>query len=69
MRMHDLGSTAARVSSPVPRRVLPASFTAWVAAIGSWPASAGDRELVKLAKYLTAIGSCTDCHTPGHFLG
>jgi mono/diheme cytochrome c family protein len=69
MSIHDFGSAATRVASQAVRRVLPAAFAALVAAIGSPPASAADRELVERGKYLVTIGNCTDCHTPGHFLG
>jgi mono/diheme cytochrome c family protein len=31
--------------------------------------SAADKQQVARGKYLVSIGSCTDCHTPGHFLG
>jgi mono/diheme cytochrome c family protein len=69
MSIHDFGSAAARVASQAARRVLPTAFTALVAAIGSPPAGAADRELVERGKYLVTIASCTDCHTPGNFLG
>ncbi len=69
MSIHDLGSAAAHVTSQAARRVLPAAFAVLVAAIGSPPAGAGDRELVERGKYLATIASCTDCHTPGYFLG
>lgn len=32
------------------------------------PAHAADPQLER-GKYLVQIGGCTDCHTPGHFLG
>jgi len=38
-------------------------------AVGSQSAGAADRGLVERGKYLATIGSCTDCHTPGYFLG
>lgn len=69
MSIHDPGFAAARLASQVTRRVLPAAFTALAAAIGSPPAGAADSKLVERGKYLVTIGSCTDCHTPGHFLG
>lgn len=69
MSIHDFGSAAARVASQAAMRVLPAAFAALVAAIGSPPAGAADREVVERGKYLVTIASCTDCHTPGHFLG
>ena len=28
-----------------------------------------DKQAVARGKYLVGVGSCTDCHTPGHFLG
>jgi len=28
-----------------------------------------NKQMVARGKYLVGIGSCTDCHTPGHFLG
>jgi mono/diheme cytochrome c family protein len=68
MSIHDFGSAAARVASQAAKRVLPAAFAA-LAAIGSPPAGAADSKLVERGKYLVTIGSCTDCHTPGHFLG
>ncbi|MGO8176467.1 c-type cytochrome [Rhizobium leguminosarum] len=69
MSIHDFGSAATRVASRADRRVLPAAFAALVAAIGSSPAGAADSELVERGEYLVTITSCTDCHTPGHFLG
>jgi mono/diheme cytochrome c family protein len=68
MSIHDFGSAAARVASQAAKRVLPAAFAA-LAAIGLPPAGAADSKLVERGKYLVTIGSCTDCHTPGHFLG
>jgi mono/diheme cytochrome c family protein len=40
-------------------------------AIWSFVIDAGRAEDAQLArgKYLVTLGSCTDCHTPGHFLG
>ena len=32
-------------------------------------ATAADQHEVARGKYLVTIGSCTDCHTPGHFFG
>jgi len=69
MSIHDFGSAAARVASQAARRALPITFTALAAAIGSLPAGAADNKLVERGKYLVTIGNCTDCHTPGHFLG
>ncbi|MCA2409352.1 cytochrome c [Rhizobium leguminosarum bv. viciae 248] len=69
MSIHDFGSAVTRVASRAVRRVLPAAFAALAAAIGSPPAGAADSQLVERGKYLVTIASCTDCHTPGHFLG
>jgi mono/diheme cytochrome c family protein len=33
------------------------------------PAAAADSAQVARGKYLVTIGGCTDCHTPGNFLG
>jgi mono/diheme cytochrome c family protein len=33
------------------------------------PAKAADAAQVARGKYLVGLMSCTDCHTPGHFLG
>jgi mono/diheme cytochrome c family protein len=33
------------------------------------PAHAADAKQIAHGKYLVNAGSCTDCHTPGHFLG
>jgi len=32
-------------------------------------ANAADAKEIARGKYLVGAGSCTDCHTPGHFLG
>jgi mono/diheme cytochrome c family protein len=32
-------------------------------------AHAADAKAIARGKYLVGAGSCTDCHTPGHFLG
>jgi hypothetical protein len=32
-------------------------------------AAAADQHEIARGKYLVTIGSCTDCHTPGHFFG
>jgi mono/diheme cytochrome c family protein len=32
-------------------------------------AHAADQHQIARGKYLVTIGSCTDCHTPGHFFG
>lgn len=69
MSIHDFGSAATRMVSQAARRVLPATFAALAAAIGPPPAGAADSKLVERGKYLVTIASCTDCHTPGHFLG
>lgn len=63
MSIHDFGSAATRAV-----RASLVAFAAFLT-IGSPPASGTDRELVERGKYLAAIGSCTDCHTPGHFFG
>ena len=31
--------------------------------------AAGNQHQIARGKYLVTIGSCTDCHTPGHFFG
>jgi mono/diheme cytochrome c family protein len=33
------------------------------------PVQAADQEQVERGRYLVTLGGCTDCHTPGHFLG
>ena len=49
------------------RFVLPlaAAALAGTLASGTWAAESA----IKRGAYLVAIGSCTDCHTPGHLLG
>lgn len=69
MSIHDFGSAAARMASQAAWRLLPAAFAALAAVIASPPAGAVDSNLVERGKYLVTIGVCTDCHTPGHFLG
>jgi mono/diheme cytochrome c family protein len=43
-------------------------FLALMAAAPVAPTNAADRQ-VERGRYLVDIGGCTDCHTPGHFLG
>jgi len=69
MSIYDLGCAATRVASQLVRWALPTAFAALAAVIGSLPADAADGQLVERGRYLATIGSCTDCHTPGHFLG
>lgn len=33
------------------------------------PAAAADAQQITRGKYLVSFSGCTDCHTPGHFLG
>ena len=64
MSIHDFRSDATRAAW----RALPLGLAVFVT-IGSPPVGAVDSKVVERGKYLAAIGSCTDCHTPGHFLG
>ena len=43
----------------------------WFALIVLWPweAQVADRQQIERGRYLVTLGGCTDCHTPGHFLG
>jgi mono/diheme cytochrome c family protein len=50
------------------RTLLVVAIAAGTFAIYPGDASAQDARIER-GKYLTAIGGCTDCHTPGHFLG
>lgn len=56
-----------------PRRLsAAASFAALALVTGlaiPLAAHAADKRQIARGKYLVTIGSCTDCHTPGHFLG
>jgi mono/diheme cytochrome c family protein len=47
--------------------VLPITM-AMILSVGGATAHAADAQ-VERGKYLSSIGGCTDCHTPGHFLG
>jgi mono/diheme cytochrome c family protein len=49
-------------------RVVAAVFAAVVTAAPSVSVHAAD-PLVERGKYLVELGGCSDCHTPGHFLG
>lgn len=47
-----------------------AAVTSVFAATWSWDAvQAADRRQINRGKYLVMVAGCTDCHTPGHFLG
>jgi len=43
----------------------------WIAALAFWPweARGADKGQIERGRYLVTLGGCTDCHTPGHFLG
>ena len=49
--------------------VVCASLLAGVSLAMPLRATAADQHEVARGKYLVTIGSCTDCHTPGHFFG
>jgi mono/diheme cytochrome c family protein len=51
-------------------RTAPFILLAAVAIAGLLPGSAhAQKAQIERGKYLVALGGCTDCHTPGHFLG
>jgi mono/diheme cytochrome c family protein len=50
------------------RQTLLPVLTSVVLSLGAAAAHAADPQ-VERGKYLATIGGCTDCHTPGHFLG
>jgi mono/diheme cytochrome c family protein len=53
----------------IPARVgLSLAFAAVVVAAASASAVAADKQIER-GRYLVTLGGCTDCHTPGHFLG
>jgi Cytochrome c len=59
-------------AAPVGRRV--AVLLAAAALAGAWltapvAANAASKREIARGKYLVTFGSCTDCHTPGHFFG
>jgi mono/diheme cytochrome c family protein len=62
---------AKRTSSPPPRRFrfVLATLALWFVLLWPWEVQAADREQVERGRYLVTLGGCTDCHTPGHFLG
>jgi mono/diheme cytochrome c family protein len=43
----------------------------WTAVLAFWPweARGADKGQIERGRYLVTLGGCTDCHTPGHFLG
>jgi mono/diheme cytochrome c family protein len=52
-----------------------ATAALWSAILVLWPSEArleartADRKTIERGRYLVTLGGCTDCHTPGHFLG
>ncbi len=74
-------SEESRRGASVRRRTAPlsAALTVAVAAAGlmlpcltaqaAQKPPAADKQAIARGKYLVGVGSCTDCHTPGHFLG
>ncbi len=38
-------------------------------AVAAMQSASAQNEQIERGKYLVAIGGCTDCHTPGYFLG
>jgi cytochrome c len=62
---HGTGATGCRKIALVSSAVLLA------AASLAMPlrATAADQHEIARGKYLVTVGSCTDCHTPGHFFG
>ena len=68
-----LGRSGARIPSAAAWTVRASFATAalWSAVLLLWPweAQVADRQQIERGRYLVTIGGCTDCHTPGHFLG
>jgi mono/diheme cytochrome c family protein len=50
------------------RSLLCLGFAAALLAVAAGPVHADDKQVAR-GKYLATVGGCTDCHTPGHFLG
>jgi mono/diheme cytochrome c family protein len=48
--------------------ILAASLLAAALGVAAQPAAASDKQVAR-GKYLVSFNGCTDCHTPGHFLG
>ena len=51
------------------KHALLAAVAAVTTAVPMTPAGAADPAAIARGKYLVAIASCNDCHTPGYFLG
>jgi mono/diheme cytochrome c family protein len=49
--------------------IVAAGFAAILLGAAASPAAAAADKQIARGKYLVVLGSCTDCHTPGHFLG
>jgi mono/diheme cytochrome c family protein len=63
-----------RIASPTARWTLRAALTTvalWFVFLLLWPweALVADRQQIERGRYLVTLAGCTDCHTPGHFLG
>ena len=61
-----------RTSSPTlwTLRAVLTTAVLWFALMLLWPWQAvADRQQIERGRYLVTLGGCTDCHTPGHFLG
>jgi mono/diheme cytochrome c family protein len=76
MTMHDCGlatthGDARRSRWTMRAGLLAAALSSAVAlgAVWSWEAQAADRGQIRRGKYLVTLAGCTDCHTPGYFLG
>ena len=64
------GDEPSRSRSALPRcRIAFAALTAASLALPLAHAQAADKQQIARGKYLVNVGSCTDCHTPGHFFG
>jgi mono/diheme cytochrome c family protein len=52
----------------VPTALAVSLFTLAIVALAFRPAAAAENDVAR-GKYMVSLMGCTDCHTPGHFLG
>jgi mono/diheme cytochrome c family protein len=69
MKLLIIGASITEIAGRLPRMFFFAACALALSAVPAAAQSAPDGKLVERGRYISIIGGCGDCHTPGYFLG
>jgi mono/diheme cytochrome c family protein len=69
MKLLIIGASITEISGRLPGTLFFAACALALSAIPAAAQSAPDAKLVQRGRYISIIGGCGDCHTPGYFFG